>query len=201
MKTFKGVRQASLSFYDDLQPLAFKKSFPAAARTGSKTRSERREDRSRAGRGTGRRPRPRQGRGGSGKEGGRTGGGVWKGGRKDGKWEGRNEEGLGVQKRKGRRRQVVTILLSVVAPQRRQPPALPPFRAVPSAHAGLTSLFGMGRGVAPPRRRRFLFPEPHKRDPVCRERELRNEETNVIGLLVRVGSVHRCTCTSRLSTW
>ena len=164
----------------------------AAARTGSKTRSERREDRSRAGRGTGRRPRPRQGRGGSGKEGGR---------RKDGKWEGRNEEGLGVQKRKGRRRQEVTILLSVVAPQRRQPPALPPFRAVPSAHAGLTSLFGMGRGVAPPRRRRFVFPEPPQRGPVCRERELRNEETNVIGLLVRVGSVHRCTCTSRLSTW
>ena len=127
--------------------------------------------------------------------------GDWKGGRKDGKWEGRNEEGLGVQKRKGRRRQEVTILLSVVAPQRRQPPALPPFRAVPSALAGLTSLFGMGRGVAPPRRRRFVFPEPHKRDPVCRERELRNEETNVIGLLVRVGSVHRCTCTSRLSTW
>ena len=125
----------------------------------------------------------------------------WKGMRKDGKWEGRNEEGLGVQKRKGRRRQEVTILLSVVAPQRRQPPALPPFRAVPSALAGLTSLFGMGRGVAPPRRRRFVFPEPHKRDPVCRERELRNEETNVIGLLVRVGSVHRCTCTSRLSTW
>ena len=118
----------------------------AAARTGSKTRSERREDRSRAGRGTGRRPRPRQGRGGSGKEGGRTGNG--------------NGNGEGVQKRKGRRRQEVTILLSVVAPQRRQPPALPPFRAVPSAHAGLTSLFGMGRGVAPPRRRRFLFPEP-----------------------------------------
>ena len=164
----------------------------AAARTGAKTRSERREDRSRAGGGTGRRgrrPRPLQGRG------------VRKGGRKDGKWEGRNEEGLGVQKRKGRRRQEVTILLSVVAPQRRQPPALPPFRAVPSALAGLTSLFGMGRGVAPPRRRRFVFPEPHKRDPVCRERELRNEETNVIGLLVRVGSVHRCTCTSRLSTW
>ena len=123
-------------------------------------------------------------------------------GRKDGKERRKeNEKGLGGQKRKGRRRQEVTILLSVVAPQRRQPPALPPFRAVPSALAGLTSLFGMGRGVAPPRRRRFVFPEPHKRDPVCRERELRNEETNVIGLLVRVGSVHRCTCTSRLSTW
>ena len=120
-----------------------------------------------------------------------------------GRKEGRRmrRDWAGVQKRKGRRRQEVTILLSVVAPQRRQPPALPPFRAVPSALAGLTSLFGMGRGVAPPRRRRFVFPEPHKRDPVCRERELRNEETNVIGLLVRVGSVHRCTCTSRLSTW
>ena len=66
----------------------------------------------------------------------------------------------GGQKRKGRRRQEVTILLSVVAPQRRQPPALPPFRAVPSAHAGLTSLFGMGRGVAPPRRRRLCFRNP-----------------------------------------
>ena len=89
----------------------------------------------------------------------------WKGMRKDGKWEGRNEEGLGVQKRKGRRRQEVTILLSVVAPQRRQPPALPPFRAVPSALAGLTSLFGMGRGVAPPRRRRLCFRDPTQQGP------------------------------------
>ena len=168
-------------------------SSPCVQRNFSRGRKDGLEDRFGSGRGTGTAATAaaRAG-GGSGKEGGR---------RKDGKWEGRNEEGLGVQKRKGRRRQEVTILLSVVAPQRRQPPALPPFRAVPSAHAGLTSLFGMGRGVAPPRRRRFVFPEPPQRGPVCRERELRNEETNVIGLLVRVGSVHRCTCTSRLSTW
>ena len=82
MKTFKGVRQASLSFYDDLQPLAFKKSSPAAARTGSKTASGPEG-------GRGRRPRPRQGRG-----------GVWKGGRKE---EGR-EMGTGRERacKKGR---------------------------------------------------------------------------------------------------
>ena len=104
------------------------------------------EDRSRAGRRTGRRPRPRQGRGAGRKENGKG-------------------EGEGAQKRKGRRRQEVTILLSVVAPQRRQPPALPPFRAVPSAHAGLTSLFGMGRGVTPPRRRRLCFRDPTQQGP------------------------------------
>ena len=112
----------------------------------------RREDRSRAGRRTGRRPRPLQGRG-TGREEGRPGNGNGKG------------KGEGAQKRKGRRRQEVTILLSVVAPQRRQPPALPPFRAVPSAHAGLTSLFGMGRGVAPPRRRRLCFRDPTQQGP------------------------------------
>ena len=43
MKTFKGVRQASLSFYDDLQPLVFKKSSPAAARTGKNWKGMRKD--------------------------------------------------------------------------------------------------------------------------------------------------------------
>ena len=34
--------------------------------------------------------------------------------------------------------------------KRRQPPTLPHCIAVPSAQAGLTSLFGMGRGGTPP---------------------------------------------------
>ena len=34
--------------------------------------------------------------------------------------------------------------------EKRQPPTLPHCIAVPSAQAGLTSLFGMGRGGTPP---------------------------------------------------
>ena len=40
--------------------------------------------------------------------------------------------------------------LSTLASKRRRPPTLPHCIAVPSAQAGLTSLFGMGRGGTPP---------------------------------------------------
>ena len=39
---------------------------------------------------------------------------------------------------------------STLASKRRRPPTLPHCIAVPSAQAGLTSLFGMGRGGTPP---------------------------------------------------
>ena len=41
-------------------------------------------------------------------------------------------------------------ILSTLASKRRRPPTLPHCIAVPSAQAGLTSLFGMGRGGTPP---------------------------------------------------
>ena len=41
-------------------------------------------------------------------------------------------------------------LFGLGLPEERQLPTLPPGGAVPSAMAGLTSLFGMGRGGAPP---------------------------------------------------
>ena len=74
------------------------------------------------------------------------------------------EGGSGPGKKKGAR-PGKSLDFRVAPPQRRQPPALPPFRAVPSAHAGLTSLFGMGRGVAPPRRRRLCFRDPTQQGP------------------------------------
>ena len=79
------------------------------------------------------------------------------------------EEGSGPGKKKGAR-PGKSLDFRVAPPQRRQPPALPPFRAVPSAHAGLTSLFGMGRGVAPPRRRRLCFRDPQAESRMPGER-------------------------------
>ena len=43
-----------------------------------------------------------------------------------------------------------TLLSSGLLLKRRRPPTLPHCIAVPSAQAGLTSLFGMGRGGTPP---------------------------------------------------
>ena len=146
-RAFRGGRPCLFHLKSTLMRHVHSLPVSAAATTGRKTRSRR----------GGAKTAP-------GPEGGRDGGhGRCKGGGLEGRRMGR--DWAGGQKRKGRRRQEVTILLSVVAPQRRQPPALPPFRAVPSAHAGLTSLFGMGRGVAPPRRRRLCFRDPTQQGP------------------------------------
>ena len=142
MKTFKGVRQASLSFYDDLQPLAFKKSSPAAARTGSKTASGPEG-------GRGRRPRPRQGRGGSGKEGGR---------RKDGKW---GREGRGRAKKEG-----AAAAGSNHTPVRRRPPKAaaacsPTLPGSTIGACGLNFSVRNGKRCGPAASPPLVFPGPH----------------------------------------
>ena len=49
-----------------------------------------------------------------------------------------------------KRRAPETCLRGSPVCERRRPPTLPHYIAVPSAQAGLTSLFGMGRGGTPP---------------------------------------------------
>ena len=48
------------------------------------------------------------------------------------------------------RREAAVLGPRPLALKRRRPPTLPHCIAVPSAQAGLTSLFGMGRGGTPP---------------------------------------------------
>ena len=64
------------------------------------------------------------------------------GGREEGRKRGRDKEDGGKQKDPA---DIVSRVL-----EERQLPTLPPGGAVPSAMAGLTSLFGMGRGGSPP---------------------------------------------------
>src|ERR1700730_11368445 len=72
---------------------------------------------------------------------------------------------------------------------------------VPSALAGLTSLFGMGRGISLPVRppncqgaRRSLHPQ----NSIATLHRCSNQD---LGQLVRVLLAHCCAYTSRLSTW
>ena len=73
--------------------------------------------------------------------------------------------------------------------QGRRRPTLPPFRAVPSAMAGLTSLFGMGRGGAPPPLPPlFVTGERFTVAPRMRqERDTSRRRNETYGPLVRVG--------------
>ena|GEM_PF-5615365 len=108
------------------------------------------------------------------------------------------------EKKGGPRVRTGTSPVSLGPPhQGRRRPTLPPLRAVPSAMAGLTSLFGMGRGGTPPplpplfvTGERFTVAPAYaagKRHFEAPERNLRAIST---GRLCR-----RRLCTSRLSTW
>ena len=54
------------------------------------------------------------------------------------------------QKKKGENSRILHILQGSLPSEKWRPPTLPHCIAVPSAQAGLTSLFGMGRGGTPP---------------------------------------------------
>src|SRR5215212_6222114 len=81
------------------------------------------------------------------------------------------------------------------------------YPAVPSALAGLTSLFGMGRGVSPPPSSPFLksgkYSVVRPAERLAFENRIARsvKDHQALDLLVPLGYIHRCTYTCGLSTW
>ena len=96
----------------------------------------------------------------------------------------------GYEKKGGPRVRTGTSPVSLGPPhQGRRRPTLPPLRAVPSAMAGLTSLFGMGRGgTPPPLPPLFVTGERFTVAPAYgQERDTSRRRNETYGPLVRVG--------------